>query len=73
MLSDDAQIIDRLSGGWVRGRTAIEAYLDGANATTSDDRSQLRALRVTSWGDVAAATLAVNQVDRVSAMASSLT
>lgn len=61
MLTDDAQGIDELTGGWRRGRESLNAYLSELPGTVSDVRSQLTDLHATGWGDTGAVTFVLEQ------------
>jgi ketosteroid isomerase-like protein len=61
LLTADAQGIDEISRTWVRGRTALEAYLDEIRLVVGDLRSTIRDLEVVAWGDTGAVTFVLEQ------------
>lgn len=61
MLTDDAQGIDEVRGGWMRGREAIEAYLGELAKTVDRLHSEVRELQATEWGDAGVVTCVVDQ------------
>jgi uncharacterized protein (TIGR02246 family) len=62
LFSSDPQGVDELSGGWRRGRESLRQYL--ATVTESgiaEMRSTLSDVHLVEWGDVALATLVLDQ------------
>jgi ketosteroid isomerase-like protein len=60
-LADDSQSVDELSGGWLRGREALETYFDRLTNAVSDIHSQLESVQTTEWGDTAIFTCELEQ------------
>ena len=61
LLTEDAQGIDELSRSWLRGREALEAYLDEIKLVVGDLRSTIRDLHAVDWGDTGAVTFVLEQ------------
>ena len=61
MLTDDAQGIDEISRGWIRGRPALEAYFQQLRESVSNVRSSVRDVHTLEWGDTAAVTFVLEQ------------
>ena len=64
-LADDSQSVDELSGGWLRGRDAVEAYFDRLKDSVSDVHSRLGSVQSTEWGDTAIFTCELEQTYRL--------
>ena len=64
-LADDSQSVDELSGGWLRGREALETYFDRLTNTVTDVRSKLDSVQTTEWGDTAIFTCELDQTYRL--------
>lgn len=60
-LADDTQGVDELSGGWRRGRAALEAYFRQLQGNVESIRSQLRDVQGIEWGDAGLVTCTVDQ------------
>ena len=50
--ADDAQGVDELTRGWMRGRAALEAYFSDALPRLSEIHSTLEQAEERRWGDV---------------------
>lgn len=61
MSTDDVQGVDEISRGWLRGRTAMEAYLKSLGEQVSNIRSALSDLKAVELGDVGIVTLVLDQ------------
>ena len=61
MLTDDAQSVDEISRGWMRGRAAVEAYMSQLNDTVADVQSRMSDAHETVWGNVALVTFVLDQ------------
>lgn len=61
MTTDDAQSVDEISRGWLRGRAAMEAYLKSLGEQVSNIRSTLSDLNAVEIGDVGIVTLVLDQ------------
>lgn len=62
LLTDDAQFVDELTGGWVRGRQAVGAALRSIFSRVSDVHSTARDMQADRWGDVEVETFVLSQV-----------
>jgi len=66
LMTDEVQGVDELSGGWRRGRPALEEYLDMvAGSGLADIRSSLGDLHTAEWGDTAVGTGVLEQSYRM--------
>jgi ketosteroid isomerase-like protein len=61
MTTDDAQSVDEISRGWLRGRAAMESYLKSLGEQVSNIRSTLSDLNAVELGDVGIVTLVLDQ------------
>jgi hypothetical protein len=61
MLTDDAQSVDEISRGWMRGRAAIESYMSQLKGAVSDVQSRMSDAHETVWGDVGLVTFVLDQ------------
>src|SRR5580765_5795186 len=61
MTTGDAQSVDEISRGWLRGRAAMEAYLKSLGEQVSNIRSTLSDLNAVELGDVGIVTLILDQ------------
>ena len=61
MSTDDAQSVDEISQGWLRGRSAMQAYLKSLGEQVSNIRSALSDLKAIELGDVGIVTLVLDQ------------
>jgi ketosteroid isomerase-like protein len=61
MLSDDAQGVDEISRGWMRGRAALETYFGQLEGMVDEVRSEVSDIDTTEWGDVGVVTCVVDQ------------
>ena len=62
LLGDDPQGVDELSGGWRRGRAALDDYLAMLERSgIANIRSTLTDSRLVEWGDTALATMVLDQ------------
>ena len=59
--TDDVQGVDELSGGWMRGRPAMEAYFASLGDQVSNVRSTLSDVNTIEVGDVGIVTLVLDQ------------
>jgi ketosteroid isomerase-like protein len=66
MLADDAQGVDEISRGWMRGRAALEGYFGQLKTAVSGPRSQLSDVHATAWGDVGLVTCVLDQTYKLS-------
>lgn len=68
LLTDDAELADELSGGWIRGRSGVSAYLMKQTGIVTDVRSRLSSVAASQLSDaVALVTFAVRQDYRLGA------
>jgi ketosteroid isomerase-like protein len=63
-LDDDAQAVDELSGGWRRGRGALEEYLTGLKEMVQGVESRVSSVQTIEWGDVGIVTCELEQTYR---------
>jgi uncharacterized protein (TIGR02246 family) len=61
MITDDAQGIDELSKGWMRGRAALESYFGQLEGMVDQVRSELCDVEVSDWGNAGVITCIVDQ------------
>jgi ketosteroid isomerase-like protein len=61
MLADDAQGIDEISRGWMRGKEALEQYFGQLENMIDGVSSTVRDVRTTEWGDAGVITCVVDQ------------
>ena len=61
MLTDDAQSVDEISRGWMRGRAAVESYMSQLKGAVSDVQSRMSDAHETVWGDVGLVTFVLDQ------------
>lgn len=61
VLADDAQSVDEITRGWVRGRAAIEDYLAQLKDAISDLHSRMSDAHESVWGDVGLVTFVLDQ------------
>ena len=62
LLAAEPEAVDELSGGWLRGRDALEQYLGELDSgEVSDMRSRVGDVHVSEWGDTAVITLVLDQ------------
>lgn len=67
LLTDDAELADELTGGWLRGRAAISDYLAKQQGVVTDVRSRLTSVAARDLCENAAVvTFAVRQIYRLS-------
>ncbi len=59
--TDDAQGVDEISRGWIRGRDALDAYLSQLEGTVSEVRSEISDVHASVWGDAGLVTLILTQ------------
>jgi ketosteroid isomerase-like protein len=59
--ADDSQGVDELTGGWMRGRAALEAYFTDALPRLSEIHSTLEQAEERRWGDVEVETFVLHQ------------
>lgn len=60
-LTEDAQSVDEITRGWIRGRAAIEAYLSQLKDTVSDVHSEMKDPQESDWGEVGLITFVLEQ------------
>jgi ketosteroid isomerase-like protein len=61
LATDDVQLIDEISRGWLRGRAEMEAYLKSLGEQVSNIRSTLSDLHTVDVGEVGIVTLVLDQ------------
>ena len=61
MLADDIQCVDEITRGWIRGRPAIDAYLEQLRNTVSDLHSHARDLHTSNWEETGIVTFVLEQ------------
>lgn len=59
--ADDAQVVDEVTRGWLRGRPALEAYLRDNLPHMTDIHSTIEDVAVRGWGDVEVETCMLHQ------------
>jgi ketosteroid isomerase-like protein len=59
--SEDVQGVDEISRGWLRGRAAMETYLQSLGEQVSNIRSTLSDIHTTELGDVGVITFVLDQ------------
>jgi|tagenome__1003787_1003787.scaffolds.fasta_scaffold20659416_2 ketosteroid isomerase-like protein len=65
MLTDDAQGVDEISRGWMRGRAALEAYFGQLEQMVDDVHSEVSDIHVREHGDQGMVTCVVEQTYRM--------
>jgi ketosteroid isomerase-like protein len=50
-VAEDVRAVDELSGGWCRGREALEEYYEQLKETVDSIESQLKGIEAVEWGD----------------------
>ena len=61
LLTGDAQGIDEISRGWMRGRESIEAYLEQIKDTVAGLHSSVSDVHAVQWGDTGVVTFVLDQ------------
>jgi ketosteroid isomerase-like protein len=61
MAADDVQGVDEISRGWLRGRAAMEEYLNSLGGQVTSVRSMLSDIHTVEVGDVAILTMVLDQ------------
>ena len=61
MITDDAQGVDEISRGWMRGRAALEGYFGQLQDMVDEVRSQVSDFHATEWGGAGVVTCVVDQ------------
>jgi SnoaL-like domain len=61
MVDDEVQGIDEIARGWVRGRSAMQAYLLQLKDTVSDLHSEMSDVQEDAWGDTGLVTFTLDQ------------
>ena len=61
LATDDVQLIDEISRGWLRGRAEMEPYLKSLGEQVSNIRSTLSDLHTVEVGEVGILTLVLDQ------------
>jgi uncharacterized protein (TIGR02246 family) len=61
MITDDAQGIDEISKGWMRGRDALENYFGQLQGMVDEVKSEVRDVHAREWGDAGTITCVVEQ------------
>jgi ketosteroid isomerase-like protein len=61
MISDDAQGVDEISRGWMRGRDALEQYFAQLKGMVDGVSSRVSDVHISDWGDVGVVTCVVDQ------------
>ena len=61
LLPGDAQGIDEISRGWMRGRESIEAYLEQIKDTVAGLSSSVSDVHAVDWGDTGVVTFVLDQ------------
>jgi len=59
--SEDVQGVDEISRGWLRGRAAMETYLQSLGEQVSNVRSTLSDIHTTELGDAGVITFVLDQ------------
>ncbi|MGH8268488.1 MAG: YybH family protein [Steroidobacteraceae bacterium] len=72
LFTEDAQAVDEISGGWTRGRAALDTYFERLEGTVTDVRSELSDLHTTTWGQVGLATFVLDQTYKMNGQEQSL-
>jgi ketosteroid isomerase-like protein len=62
LISDDAQGVDEISRGWMRGRESLESYFATVDETVGALRSEVRDVHTVEWGDTGVVTFVVEQI-----------
>ena len=65
LIADDAQGVDEISRGWMRGRAALEAYFGQLEDMVDEVSSQVSDIHVAEWGDAGVVTCVVEQTYRM--------
>lgn len=62
LITDDAQGVDEISRGWMRGRESLESYFTEMDGMVEDVRSEIKDLYAVEWGDAGVVTCVLEQV-----------
>jgi ketosteroid isomerase-like protein len=73
MIADDAQGIDEISRGWMRGREALEGYFGQLEQMVDEVSSKVRNVHETEWGDAGLVTCVVDQTYEMDGAEQSIT
>jgi ketosteroid isomerase-like protein len=73
MIADDAQGIDEISRGWMRGRAALEGYFGQLEQMVDEVSSKVRNVHATEWGDAGVVTCVVDQTYEMDGAEQSIT
>lgn len=73
MIADDAQGIDEISRGWMRGREALEGYFGQLEQMVDEVSSKVRNVHETEWGDAGVVTCVVDQTYEMDGAEQSIT
>src|SRR3954452_7674420 len=61
LITDDAQGVDEISRGWMRGRASLEAYFAELDGMVDEVQSRPSDIHVTEGGDAGVVTCVVDQ------------
>src|SRR4051812_38604577 len=61
MITDDAQGVDEISRGWMRGRHALETYFGQLEQMVDEVHSTVTDVQTTEWGDAGVVTCVAEQ------------
>jgi ketosteroid isomerase-like protein len=62
LITDDAQGVDEISRGWMRGRASLESYFAEMDGMVQEVRSEVRDVNAIEWGDAGVVTCVLDQV-----------
>src|SRR3954452_22201534 len=62
LITDDAQGVDEISRGWMRGRASLESYFAEIDGMVDEVRSEIRDVNAVEWGDAGVVTCVIDQV-----------
>jgi ketosteroid isomerase-like protein len=62
LITDDAQGVDEISRGWMRGRESLESYFATVDQSVGALRSEIHDVHAVEWGDTGVVTCVVEQV-----------
>jgi ketosteroid isomerase-like protein len=62
LITDDAQGVDEISRGWMRGRASLESYFAELDGMVGEVRSEIRDVNAVEWGDAGVVTCMIDQV-----------
>jgi len=65
LMTEDAQEVDEISRGWMRGRGAVEAYFGQVKAMIDQVHTRVSDVHAREWGDTGVVTCVIDQTYRM--------